>query len=272
MFTLKDKDRIKPAKKLQAEHELRVQVINHAGLTPNDEAFLELLQQYPPRTNIKVGDLAMLLEVPRHLAGQGPYPNIWEVRLVVSRFQFELHRLVHQTGGMFDFAIAQIEAARRLPPHRYTDPVFYAHAFPHGQWPSSAEWFPSWCLKRLMLRAPTEEWEPILDEFSSPYMGYDPSDFGAGIVFDLAPDIYDDQRRKTRPLSFEEDSFHRACLLGLEESCMVPSATEDLSSSASDIFDIWSGTPGSHSRSAFPEEELPGRFLRTDDPRVIIPE
>lgn len=240
MFTkLKEGNRIKPVKSLPAEHELRVQLINPAGMTPEDEAFLSLLSEYPPNTRMKVGDLAKLLEVPRHLAGQGPYPNVWEIRLVISRYQFELHRIVHQTGGLFDFAVAQIEASKRLPPHRYNDPVFYAHAFPHGQWPSSAEWFPSWCLKKLVLRAPTENWEPILDEFSTPYMGYDPRDFGAGVVFDLAPDIYADQRQKQRPLGFEEDSFHRACLLGLEEACMVPSADGDLDVTSSDIMDIW---------------------------------
>lgn len=224
----------------QKQHELRIQVINPHGMTPDDMAFVELLQQYPPRTNFSAGDLAMLLEVPKHL-GDNEYriPNIWEVRGVYSRYQFELHRLVHQTGGMFDWAIAQIEMSRRLPPNRYREAVIYAHAFPHGQWPSSAEWFPEWCLKRLMLKAPAPEWEPILDEFSSPYMGYNPSDFGAGVVFDMAPDIYADGRNRTRPLSFEEDSFHRVALLGMEERCMVPTEVRELGVTAVDIFDTW---------------------------------
>ncbi len=221
-------------------HELRIQVINPHGMTPDDAAFVELLQQYPPRTQFQSGDLAMLLEVPRHLTQvEARFPNIWEVRAVYSRYQFELHRLVHQTGGMFDWAIAQIEMSRRLPPNRYCEAVVYAHAFPHGQWPSSAEWFPEWCLKRLMLRAPTPEWEPILDEFESPYHGYDPRDFGAGVVFDMAPDIYGDGRHHVHPLGFEEDSFHRIALMGLEEKCMVPSESHDLGSSTIDIFDTW---------------------------------
>lgn len=224
-------------------HELRIQVINPHGMTPEDQAFVSMLQQYPPRTNFQSGDLAMLIEVPKHISDhEGRIPNMWEVRAVYSRYQFELHRLVHQTGGMFDWAVSQIEMARRLPPNRYRDPVIYAHAFPHGAWPSSAEWFPDWCLKRLVLRAPTEDWQPILDEFSTPFLGYNEADFGAGVVFDLAPDIYADQRQVLKPLSFEEDAFHRVALVaGLEEKCMVPSDIRDLDTSAADIFDIWGG-------------------------------
>lgn len=226
-------------------HELRIQVINPHGMTPEDAAFVSMLAEYPPKTKFQSGDLAMLVSVPKHFHSgltftePGAVPNIWEVRAVYSRFQFELHRLVHQTGGMFDWAISQIEMSRRLPPNRYREAVIYAHAFPHGQWPSTAEWFPEWCLKRLMLKAPTPDWQPILDEFSTPYVGYDPRDFGAGVVFDLAPDIYGDQRGKTQPLVFEEESFHRAALVGLEEKCMVPSDIHDLDMTAVDIFDIW---------------------------------
>lgn len=219
-----------------AQHELRIQVLNPLGMTPEDEAFVSLMLEYPPNTKFKTGDLAMLTTVPRHLAGQGPYPNIWEVRNVVSRYQLELHNLVHQSGGMFDWAVAQMETSRRVPPNRRNDAVIYAHAFPHGEWPSSAEWFPAWCLKRLVLRGPTEEWEPILDEFSSPFVGYDADAFSAGVVLDMAPDIYGDQRGKRKPLSFEEETFHRACLVGLEENCMVPSTDSDLDTAASDIF------------------------------------
>lgn len=221
-------------------HDLRLQVINPGGMTPEDAAFVELLRKYPPRTNFASGDLAMLLEVPKHLTGQGPFPNIWEVRAVYSRWQFMLHNLVHESGGMFDWAITQIEVARRLPPNRYCEPVIYAHAFPHGEWPSSAEWFPADCLKRLMLKAPTEDWQPILDEFSSPFVGYDNAAFGSGIVFDLAPDVYGDQRQRTRPLVFEEGAFHKACLLGLEEHCMVPSTVESITTSyEANLYDIW---------------------------------
>ncbi len=224
----------------QKPHEMRIQIINPGGMTPEDAAFVDLLRKYPPKTRMASGDLAMLLEVPRHLSGQGPFPNIWEVRAVYSRWQFLMHQLVHQSGGAFDWAVAQIEVARRLPPNRYREAVVYAHAFPHGEWPSSAEWFMEANLKRLVIKAPTEDWQPILDEFSSPFVGYDLEAFGVGVVFDLAPDIYGDQRQKTRPLIFEEEAFHKACLLGLEEHCMVPSATESLNPSAeADLYDVW---------------------------------
>lgn len=220
-------------------HELRIQVVNPAGMTPDDEAFVELLTKYPPRTELKSGDLCRLMAIPSHLIDQGPFPNIWEVRAVYSLWQFWMHRLVHQTGGMFDWAITQIEVARRLPPTRYREPVVYAHAFPHGEWPSSAEWLPGDCVQKLVLAAPTQEWEPILNEFSTPFLGYDQK-AGVGVYFDLAPDIYADQRNRTRPLSFEEGAFHRACLLGLEEDCMVPATTETFNPSyESELYDIW---------------------------------
>jgi hypothetical protein len=88
------------------------------------------------------------------------------------------------------------------------------------------------------MRAPTEEWEPILDEFSTPFMGYDASMFGAGVVLDLAPDIYGDQRGRRRPLNFEEDAFHRVCLFGLEEESMVPVPPHELDVAFCDYFDV----------------------------------
>jgi len=227
----------------QKPHELRIKLLNPAGATPDDEMIIQTLASVPPKTKFQTGDLALLIEVPKHLQHQGVIPRMWEVRLVVSRYQFEFHRLLHQTGGMHDYAIAHIEAARRLPRNRWAEPVIYAHAFPHGEWPSSAEWFPGHCLRRLAMRAPTEEWEPILDEFSTPFIGYDPSMFGAGVVFDLAPDIYGDQRAHKRPLVFEEDSFHRVCLFGLEEEAMVAVAPHELDIAAYDYFDERDGTP-----------------------------
>ena len=209
-------------------HELRIQVLNPAGMTPDDEMMVDLMRRFPPRTELRTGDLCQLTEVPYHLSGEGPYPNIWEVRAVYSRWQQMLHDIVHQNPGMLDWAVVQIELSTKLPPNRYRDPVVYAHAYPHGQWPSSAEFFPEYCLRKLPLVAPTEDWAPILDEFSSPFVGYDPKNFGAGVVIDLAPDIYGDQRQRRRPLCFEEESFHVACLLGLEETCMVPAANADL--------------------------------------------
>jgi hypothetical protein len=205
--------------------ELRIQVLNPAGMTPEDAMFAELLMKYPPRTELAAGDLCQLVSVPSELAHEGPYPNIWEVRGVYSEWQRTLYNIVNRNGGQLDWAMAQIAAAVELPKNRYREPWVYAHAFPHGEWPSSAEWFPEYCLHKLVLAgAPTPAWEPILDEFSSPFRGYDPAQVATGIVLDLAPDIYGDQRPRTRPLVFEEDIFHKTCLLGLEELCMVPTA------------------------------------------------
>lgn len=210
--------------------ELRIQLLNPAGTTPDDEIFIELLAKYPPRTSLQTGDICELVRLPRDLHGEGPYPNIWEVRAVYSRWQQALHGIVHRNPGMFDWAVAQLEAVESMRqfrhPSYWRDAVVYAHAFPHGQWPSSAEWFPEWCLKKLPFVAPTLPWEPILDEFSTPFHGYDPARFGAGVVLDLAPDIYGDQRNRKRPLNFEEDAFHKVCLFGLEEDCMVPTVVD----------------------------------------------
>lgn len=223
--------------------ELRIQVLNPAGMTPEDAVFAELLMKYPPRTNLSAGDLCRLVSIPSAFAGDGPFPNIWEVRAVYSMWQRMLHDFVNKNGGAFDWALTQIEVAQHLPPNRYREPVVYAHAFPHGEWPSSAEWFPEYCLERMPLVAPTPAWEPILDEFSSPFRGYDPAQVGTGIVLDLAPDIYGDQRPRTRPLVFEEDAFHKVCLLGLEEACMVPatnaSLLHDPISNYYDRFETW---------------------------------
>ena len=217
-------------------HELRLTMLNPAGMTPDDHAFVELLRKYPPRSGLKSGDICELINLPPSYAGQGPFPNFWEVRATYSRWQLRLHDFVQKHGAWrIDWAVAQIEAMRMsrfddedsLMPPKYTDSFIYAHAFPHGEWPSSAMWIPEWCLRKTPLIAPTEAWEPILDEFSSPFVGYDESKFGAGVVLDLAPDVYGDQRTRTRPLSFEEGAFHLACLLGLEERCMVPSVSAD---------------------------------------------
>jgi len=217
-------------------HELRLTLLNPAGMTPDDHAFVELLRKYPPRTNMKAGDICELTHLPPEYVGQGPFPNFWEVRATYSRWQLRLHDFVQKNGAWkLDWAVAQIEAMRairyteedsHLPP-KYTDSFVYAHAFPHGEWPSSATWFPEWCLRKTPLIAPTEGWEPILDEFSSPFVGYDPEQFAAGVVLDLAPDVYKDGRNRTRPLEFEEGAFHLACLLGLEERCMVPSMSAE---------------------------------------------
>jgi hypothetical protein len=219
-------------------HELRIKILNPHGTTPEDEAIIDTLASVPPKTKFQTGDLALLQEVPRHLQHVEAIPRMWEVRFVVSRYQFEMHRLLHQTGGMLDYVIAHVETTRRVPRHKQEDPIVYAHAFPHGEWPSSAEWFPGHCLQRLALRAPTEDWEPILDEFSSPFLGYDSSLFGAGVVLDLAPDIYGDQRPKRRPLGLEESAFHRVCLLGLEEESMVAVPPHELDTEQSNYFDF----------------------------------
>lgn len=216
-------------------HELRYQILNPEGMTPDDVQFVELMAKYPPITKFQSGDLARLVEVPNHLRGQGPLPGVWLVQAVYSRYQFALYQLVQQHRGYLDWTIMQIEVARRLLPTERRETLLYAKAFPEGQWVTS-ELFPEDCLYRSPLKAPIRDgWEPTLDELSTPFLGYAQTE---GIVLDFAPDIYKDERYVQRPLVIEEGAFHQACLLGMEELCMVPSVHEgSFRQHGSDIFD-----------------------------------
>jgi len=208
--------------------------LNEYGPSEAELEIIDNMDSYPPDTKFKQGDIAFLKSPPPWLRWEmaGPkwahfgIPQVWQVRFVISTFQFEMHRMVHEHAEMglgLDQAHNFLEEGPgSLPRHHYRNPIVYAHAFPHGYYPNTCHWFPERVLKRLVLRAPTENWEPILDEFNTPFTGYDPTRFNAGFVLDMAPDRYDIAQDLQRPLTAEEGSFHSACLLGLEQHMVNP--------------------------------------------------
>lgn len=202
---------------------LPVIYLNHLGPTPDEFEFLDNMQAYPPKTSFKPGDLGMIRR--RYISGSHEaFPKIWQVRFVVSKYQYQMHEIIHRYPGIgFDHAHDFLPFDDRL----FCDPMVYAHAFPHGIYPNTCHWFEGFELKRMMLRAPTEDWEPILDEFETPFLGVDTSGLGASFHLDLAPDRYDIAARRKNPLSFEEGAFHSACLVGLEETMVLPSISDD---------------------------------------------
>lgn len=213
--------RFPPISDVEENMALPLIFLNQHGPSPDEFDFLDNMAAYPPRTTFKTGDLALLrrkyLEedtITSHVT-----PRMWQVRFVVSRYQYEMHQIIQRHPGVgFDHAHDHLG----IPEKKYRDAVIYAHAFPHGIYPNSCRWFGYRELKRMMLRAPTEEWAPILDEFETPFLGYNDGGIGTSFHFDLAPDRYDIAQNKQSPLSFEEDTFHSACMFGFEKMMVAP--------------------------------------------------
>lgn len=197
--------------------------LNDYGPTPEELEVIGSMHDYPPLTKFGVGDIAALRSIPPKVRWfMEMIPKVWQVRLVVSSFQYEMHAVMHTYPELgLDQATSMVEMSG-LSRSKYQNPIVYAHGFPHGHYPNSAHWFPEHCLQRIALRSSHAGWENVLDEFKTPFHGFDPAQLHAGFVFDLAPDRYDAGMDLQRPLSFEEESFHSACLLGLEHHMMIP--------------------------------------------------
>lgn len=226
--------------------ELRFQTLNPYGRSPDDEIFLQMLQQYPPRTAFKSGDLVSLLFVPDHLRGQGPLPAKWKVRAVYSKWQMVMFDLVEKHGGYLPWPLMLTEATRYIPIGlERRESIVMGHPFPEGHWVNALERLPEECLKKDIFQAPTPDWALVLDELKTPFLGHE-RDWG--ITHDGNPSIYADQRQRARPLSFEENAFHLACLYGKEEEYMVPSIFESpyRSYTPSNMFDHWENTGDDH--------------------------
>lgn len=202
---------------------LPVIYLNEFGPTPDEFEFLDNMREYPPKTKFKPGDIgAVRAELLIGIIDS--FPRIWQIRFVVSKYQYHMHEILHRYPGIgFDHAHEFLPMDDRL----FCDPMLYAHAFPHGLYPNTCQWFEGFELKRMPLRAPTENWEPILDEFETPFLGYDTSGLGASFHLDLAPDRYDIAQRRKNPLSFEEETFNSMCNFGLEETMVVPAVSDD---------------------------------------------
>lgn len=191
--------------------------------TPDELEILRSMQDFPPRSNLGRGDLVMLRHTPTRtwLDISDRIPRVWQVRFVVSAYQFHIHSNLQSQPHLGLDQITDM-VSQGLHVHHYERPMVYCHAFPHGHYPNTAQWFPEHTLRQLVLRAPNEQWHSILDEFKTPFYGYDPEYIRGRFVFDMAPDLYGEALTKNRPLSAEENTFHSACLLGLEETMMRP--------------------------------------------------
>lgn len=190
--------------------------------TPDEMDIIKNLREFPPRTNLGRGDLVMLKHLPtKQWLDFTKVPRVWQVRFVVSAYQFHMHSIVHEDPSVgLDQAVAMLE--QNLHHHRYEQPMVYCHAFPHGHYPNTAQWFPEHALRQIVLRAPNENWELLLDEFQTPFYGFDTDYLRGRFVFDMAPDLYGRAKNNNKPLRPEEETFHSACLLGLEEIMMKP--------------------------------------------------
>lgn len=208
--------------------------------TDTDIEILNEMVDWFPRTHLKTGDLVVLNPTKDNLLrySMSGDPQTWQIRFVVSAYQFELHNIIQRyPNASFDQALVSLEGRGMVRPHQYRMPVVYAHGFPHGLWPDSARWFPGHALKKLVLRAPNQHWPGILDEFKTPFYGYDTDLIRSRFVMDLAPDLYS-RGKGGKPLSHEEETFHSACLMGLEHNLVFPASINRKTPG----HEIWDGT------------------------------
>lgn len=202
-------------------------------LGPREEDFLFLMAEYPPDTKLKHGDIVFLTHVPPRIREDDWFnefgvPRYWKVQFVVSMYQYELHVAMQTFMFDSDQAVTYLERTGCLHPREYRKPMVYAHGFPHGDNPNTAQWFPERILRRLVLRTADVDWEPTLDEFKTPFEGYASHECRGGFVLDLAPDLYgEDCELIGGPLSHEESTFDTAAKMGLEESMMVKRTARD---------------------------------------------
>lgn len=237
---------------------LPIQLLGQS-LTFEEELTLLAMERYPPTCHFKPGDHAMLRS-PSHLMRmqRKPLPTTWEIRFVISAWAYELFARLdyasRQGRGIFDhFSLDPGEVLTQYEPGDldgtittlftehvadhfsmegslnewdFYKPVIYAHGWPHGNFPDTAAWFMNpKQLTKMNLLDETQPWEPLLDEFQTPLVGFDTD---APFSLDIAPDNYAGGVSKRRPLNHEEATFHTACLLGLEEYIMVPVHPEKL--------------------------------------------
>lgn len=222
--------------KSPTEYGLPINIVDPKGMTPDDDDLLRVMGEHQPKTKLKEGDLVYLTECPpalRMRMKDRMIPLVWKVRFIVSSWTFELHQLAHSFPDRIlglDHAIHMIDSHSTLAPNRYTRPVIYAHAMPHGKWPDTAYWFREYrmepnrygemqrntLLKKVAVRDPNVEWSQVLDEAQAPFMGYDLDEINRPYVLDMAPDLYGDGENLGRPLPHEEAAIHTACLLGME--------------------------------------------------------
>lgn len=242
-----------------------IHVIN--SLTPEEEIALWTMDRYMPNTRFKPGDHFMLKNaIEKHLHYRRPIPSTWEVRFVISAWAYEIYSSwqVETTGSGHGFGIVPLVQSNITPesnyiiaeliedeivsngilhPSDYTLPVVYAHGWPHGAFPDTAAWFfRHKDLVKLNLTDTSQPWDELLQEFKTPYLGYE-TDGHMNFSLDIAPDHYAGGVSKRAPLLHEEASFHTACLLGLEEYIMTPISADKLTRPLLDVHHDVFATP-----------------------------
>lgn len=201
--------------------ELPIMIFDPKAMTEEDEELIVAMDEYPPSTKFRAGDLGYLVRMPQYLKHR-TVARVWQVRFIISRWQYELMRLVNTLPVRgIDHAITLLDQQGFMD-QEYRKPILYCHAFPHGMNPDSAAWMPETSLRRWSLREYNQEWETILAEAHAPYQGYDTKHLLTPYTYDLAPDLYGNGENLGRPFSFEEATVHTAALLGMEEVMFRP--------------------------------------------------
>lgn len=215
-----------------------IQIIDPTCITDEDLEIIAAMDAYKPRTKFKPGDLATLRGIPEMVLikhGKTGIPQFWQVRFAVSLWTFELMLVLQGTPGLgMDAAISRIQ----VPPAEYDRAMIYAHAFPHGENPDTAEWFKEPELRRVKLRSSTEEWPVLLDYAKVKYAGPDTDNLCVPWLFDIAPDYYKHGDNIGQPFPCEEATYQTAALLGLESAMSVPLRPGIALDRDHDIFDI----------------------------------
>jgi len=204
-------------------------------LHDRDHEFIALLEDHPPKTRLQYGDLVVLKDIPPRIASSAYWrlqgiPRVWKVHFVVSLWQFEMHNLMHERAGMgIDEAVTCMEMVGVTSRKEARTPIVYAHGFPHFDNPNTCEWFFESSLKKMVLRTEEAQWEEVLDEFKTPFLGYDPGPLGANFILDMAPDMYGTSQALRYPLQHEEKAFETACSdFNLEELLLVKNHSAEL--------------------------------------------
>lgn len=205
--------------------DLPLNIIDPSSINEADLTMISAMAEYPPVTKFRKGQICHLNEATHFLKQTNKLiPRLWQIRFIISAWQYEIMRLVHGSRSAIqgiDHAIALLEAAGFYEVN-YGRPIMYCHAFPHGLYPDSAAWIHERYLTRIPFQEQNQDWEVILDEARAPFVGFDAQGLRAPYTYDLAPDLYQNGEAIGRPFSFEEATVQTAAMLGLEEVMFRP--------------------------------------------------
>lgn len=203
----------------------------HDSLSEADIALIEAVSYVAPDTSLGKSDICVLARPNRkQCMRRDPVANMWQIRFVISGWTYGAYLAAYklQRDGTWHDCLrahkndvfSMLQALNHVPPSQFRSAVIYAHAFPHGLYPDSAEWFYETHLRPYALRSSHEDWPLILDSAKALYVGH--ADQPLAVSLDLAPDMYRDGENLGNPFSFEESTVHTLALLGHEEFMVKP--------------------------------------------------